>query len=318
MIWLLLYLVIGIIAAVHCYYLGFYLTIVEIVGMLVATAAALVITRPASLVASRWAHGAAGLWAAVALIACWVAIQALWFRLLKGLLMRVPRAWQVSPLNKLSGALLGGAWATAFTIALLFVSLSLPLGHRLKAAIRIAPIVSSLVARLGQRQEQLSQAISHNLLEPLGVISLQSHRDDQVIPLNFKTTQATPSPQLEQQMLAMVNSERKAAGLRPLEADSGLATVARAHSSDMLAKGYFAHLDPAGHDPFWRIHAGGVDYLAAGENLALAPSLDLAHTGLMNSPEHRANILSSDYGRVGIGVLDAGQYGLMVTQDFVD
>ncbi|MDQ3129497.1 MAG: colicin V production protein, partial [Acidobacteriota bacterium] len=42
----------------------------------------------------------------------------------------------------------------------------------------------------------------------------------------------------------------------------------------------------------------------------------IAHTGLMNSPGHRANILQPNFGRVGIGVLDGGRRGLMITQNF--
>lgn len=59
-----------------------------------------------------------------------------------------------------------------------------------------------------------------------------------------------------------------------------------------------------------------VRFRTAGENLALAPSVPIAHTGLMNSPGHRANILQSGFGRVGIGILDGGKRGLMVTQNF--
>jgi uncharacterized protein YkwD len=56
--------------------------------------------------------------------------------------------------------------------------------------------------------------------------------------------------------------------------------------------------------------------LVIGENLAYAPNLELAHTGLMNSEGHRANILSPDFNKVGIGIEDGGVYGLMVTQVF--
>lgn len=53
-----------------------------------------------------------------------------------------------------------------------------------------------------------------------------------------------------------------------------------------------------------------------GENLAFAPNLELAHQGLMNSPGHRANILSSDYYKIGIGIAQSEDYGLMITQVF--
>jgi uncharacterized protein YkwD len=84
----------------------------------------------------------------------------------------------------------------------------------------------------------------------------------------------------------------------------------------MLARGYFSHYTPEGKDPFERIREGGVSFRTAGENLAFAPTVKIAHTGLMNSPGHRANILRSSFGRVGIGILDGGRRGLMVTQNF--
>ena len=56
----------------------------------------------------------------------------------------------------------------------------------------------------------------------------------------------------------------------------------------------------------------------AGENLALAPSVDLAMKGLMQSPGHKANILSTNFHRVGVGVIDGGIYGEMFCQEFTD
>ena len=84
----------------------------------------------------------------------------------------------------------------------------------------------------------------------------------------------------------------------------------------MFARGYFAHDTPEGRDPFDRMRAAEVRFLTAGENLALARSVQIAHTGLMNSPGHRANILRPEFGRVGIGIMDGGMRGLMVTQNF--
>jgi uncharacterized protein YkwD len=92
--------------------------------------------------------------------------------------------------------------------------------------------------------------------------------------------------------------------------------VARAHSSDMFVRGYFAHNTPEGKTPFDRMRASGIQFTAAGENLALAQTLEIAHTNLMNSPGHRANILHPAFGRLGIGILDGGFYGLMISQEF--
>jgi uncharacterized protein YkwD len=64
------------------------------------------------------------------------------------------------------------------------------------------------------------------------------------------------------------------------------------------------------------MHQSNVQFLTAGENLALAPTLSVAHTGLMNSPGHRANILRAQFGRVGIGIIDGGMRGFMVSHEF--
>jgi len=58
-----------------------------------------------------------------------------------------------------------------------------------------------------------------------------------------------------------------------------------------------------GPRPFERLRAAGIGYLTAGENLAFAPNLSLAHSGLMNSPGHRANILRPAFHHIGIGAL---------------
>ncbi len=56
----------------------------------------------------------------------------------------------------------------------------------------------------------------------------------------------------------------------------------------------------------------------AGENLAYASTLAEAHRGLMNSPSHRDAILNKSFGRIGIGVIDGGKSGLMISQEFKD
>ena len=84
----------------------------------------------------------------------------------------------------------------------------------------------------------------------------------------------------------------------------------------MFARVYFAQVTPKGGDLFDRMREASISFLTAGENLALAPTKQIAHTGLMRSPGHRANILQRDFGRVGIGIMDGGIHGLMVTQDF--
>lgn len=138
------------------------------------------------------------------------------------------------------------------------------------------------------------------------------------LELPFTVADAGARPDLEARMLELLNEERAAAGLPPLAADPALAEVARGHAQDMFARGYFAHVSPEGRTPFDRMDEAGVSYMAAGENLALAPTIERAHAGLMDSPAHRENILRPAFGRAGIGVVDGGPRGLMVTQLFRD
>jgi uncharacterized protein YkwD len=134
----------------------------------------------------------------------------------------------------------------------------------------------------------------------------------------YATAYFSVRPDLEYEMLLLVNAERKKQGLKLLDIDEELKKVARAHSADMLTRGYFSHMTPEGKDPFHRMKKAGITYIHAGENLAYASTLAEAHKGLMNSPSHRAAILNKTFGRIGIGIVDGGKNGLMISQEFRD
>ena len=92
-------------------------------------------------------------------------------------------------------------------------------------------------------------------------------------------------------MLALVNAERAAAGCGALSADSGLASVARAHSADMRDRGFFDHVNLDGLDPFDRADRAGIG--ARAENIAYGqPDAAAVMDAWMNSSGHRANILN--------------------------
>ena len=122
----------------------------------------------------------------------------------------------------------------------------------------------------------------------------------------------------ESRMLEMVNSERAKAGLSPLVLDEKLRAAARDHSQEMFELSYFAHESPVNGTPADRIRAAGAKFMMAAENLAYAPNVEMAHSGLMNSPGHRQNILTPGFRRIGIGVIDGGIKGKMFTQNFTD
>ncbi len=154
---------------------------------------------------------------------------------------------------------------------------------------------------------------------------------NQPTPTPNSTPQPVPQPQPqpqpeqqvqglnadEQKMLSLVNSARASAGLNPLQADMSLVKLARLKGQDMINKNYFSHTSPTYGSPFDMMKAAGVSYRYAGENLAGASTVDSAHTNLMNSPGHRANILKGSFTKVGIGVVNGGPYGKMFVQMFI-
>jgi len=119
----------------------------------------------------------------------------------------------------------------------------------------------------------------------------------------------------EYHLLELVNKERKKAGLSLFVMDSLLQKVARAHSADMVKKDFFSHKNPDGQNPFDRMKKAGVVFMAAAENIAYNASVVEIHKALMKSPGHRANIMNSKLGRIGIGLVPF-KYGLMATQVF--
>lgn len=141
-------------------------------------------------------------------------------------------------------------------------------------------------------------------------------RSDQTINLGFKTSEFSPNSAFENELIALVNKERASRNLQTLTADDTLTKIGRGHSADMFTRGYFAHNTPEGKNVSDRALEKNYSFLVIGENLAYAPSVALAHKGLMDSQGHRANILSPDFSSIGIGIMDGGVYGLMVTQVF--
>jgi uncharacterized protein YkwD len=127
--------------------------------------------------------------------------------------------------------------------------------------------------------------------------------------------------QVEASLVAQTNAARAAAGLPSLQADATLTTLARQRSQDMIDRDFFSHTDPATGGSLveaYCIAPLGVAY--CGENLAGAGGLADAETNVVGrwlaSEGHRANMLRTEFGRVGIGVAVGGRWGAVVTQLF--
>ncbi|HNS71599.1 MAG TPA: CARDB domain-containing protein, partial [bacterium] len=117
-------------------------------------------------------------------------------------------------------------------------------------------------------------------------------------------------------MLTLINKERQGQGLEPLTMNSSLSSAARLHSQDMINRNFFNHVNPDGLTPGDRARNAGYNFIALAENICGNSSIDAGHSSLMGSSSHRVNILNPTYKEVGIGIVDGGPYGKMITQLF--
>jgi len=231
------------------------------------------------------------------------------------LLRRLPEDIHEHRTNQWFGIIPGFVYGLIIVAILSALLLAIPLSESLSERTRDSAMVGRLAVYAERLEGALRPVFGEAISRTMNLLTVRPDSDERVT-LPFKVETSRPRPDLEKQMLDLVNQERQAAGLQPLAPDPELTEVARRHSADMFARGYFAHDTPEGKTPFDRMNDAGVRFLTAGENLALAPTIPVAHTGLMNSPGHRANILRPQFGRVGIGVMDGGMRGLMVSQEF--
>lgn len=108
----------------------------------------------------------------------------------------------------------------------------------------------------------------------------------------------------DRELLNITNYERAKEGLPPLTINSKLTEAAKKKGAHMIQNDYWAHFAPDGTSPWDFIKSEGYEYTYAGENLAkgFTTSYD-AVKGWMESPTHRANILSKQYDEVGFAIL---------------
>jgi len=115
---------------------------------------------------------------------------------------------------------------------------------------------------------------------------------------------------LESGVLTDLNRIRVQHGLQPVKISARLTASAAQHSKEMGADGYFEHNSHDG-TAFWKrigrwYGSNGYSYWSVGENLLWSsPQVDPAGAMQlwMNSPEHRANILSPRWREIGISAV---------------
>ena len=220
-------------------------------------------------------------------------------------------------LNKLFGILPGILSGAIFVSFILILIVSFPMITPFKRTVSSSRVGNFLLYNAQGLEKQLKTVFGGAINETINFLTVEP-KSNEIISLNFKAKYVLSDPQSEKYMFILVNKERTSRGLKKLIFDDSLRDVGRSHCEDMFKRGYFSHYTPEGLSPFDRISQAGITYADAGENIALSPNTDIAMLGLMNSPGHKANILFTGFGKVGIGVIDGGIYGEMYCQEFTN
>ena len=114
-------------------------------------------------------------------------------------------------------------------------------------------------------------------------------------------------------ILRLVNQDRRNHGLSDLQINPVLNLAALAKADDMLNKNYFAHVSPDGTVPWHWFQYLGYQYTYAGENLASGFSNpNELENSWMQSPSHRANILSPFYSDLGLAIVQEHNANVVV------
>jgi uncharacterized protein YkwD len=297
---------------------GFVVTMYSLASWILAAAAAIALTGPASGIVEAVTGLPPPLAASVGFVAVIIAAELLLAfagSLAIGPIVRGVRSGPLNTLDRVLGTIPSAA-RSLFVVAVAVVAIeTLPLGSEIKAAVETSQTGRIVAAQTAAFQPQL-EALSGQLGgTPLLVTKIG---EDETTKLELPDDlELLPDPVAERQLVDLVNEERAQRGLVILTLDDRLVAIARDHSREMFVLKYFGHDSPVAGSPFDRLAAGAVSYTRAGENLAYAQSVAVAHRGLMDSPGHRENILRPEFTKIGIGVISAGAYGRMVTQLFI-
>lgn len=121
----------------------------------------------------------------------------------------------------------------------------------------------------------------------------------------------------EQEFLNLINANRENNGLPKLEIDYEVQNIARLKAEDLVKNNYFSHISPIYGDMPAMLTDSNIKFKTVGENIAGNNNLVGAVEAWMNSENHRANLLSTDYNYTGIAIVESELYGKIFVQVFI-
>jgi len=172
---------------------------------------------------------------------------------------------------------------------------------------------SSTVFSFSLRAGRLGAALA--VLALLWALSLASAAPASAGARACPSVNATPTQvaqnELVRSTLCLINAQRARHRVAPLRMSGQLSAAAQGHAQDMERRNYFSHNSQTGATFVDRIRRAGylrrASYWTIGENLAWGAGINRSTplsivAAWMNSAPHKANMLSSRYTEIGIGV----------------
>jgi uncharacterized protein YkwD len=170
---------------------------------------------------------------------------------------------------------------------------------------------SALVDFKSKYLESISQRMARALIVP----SESSTQMRLELPKNISSSS---SKELSDQIFDLTNQARADKSLPAYVRDDRLDQLANLYAVQIIATGNFSHRDQNGLLPDQRAKDYGITFDYIGENLAFAPSILSAQTGLMASTGHRANIESPVFRKMGVAVVEIQYFGDIVVEEFTN
>lgn len=261
-----------------------------------------------------------GIAQAVGFFIAWFLAELIFSVIALRLLAKLFDRFQKHPVNKALGFI--GAIFQASLIFLFFVSLvfSFPVRGQIKQALLDSKTAPYFIDISRSMEKEIKNVFGEAVTETLNFVTIKPQSDETVdLGIKPQEKQLSYDAESETTMFVSVNKERRERGIKELTFDNELRDLAREYAREMFMHGFFSHNSAIdGSTPADRADRKNIAYLVIGENLAFAPDVYIAHDGLMNSEGHKRNILSSEFGKVGIGVVNGGVYGRMFVQEFTN
>lgn len=299
---------------------GFFETLFEIVSFLASIVTAYRWYDAFSIVIMKQIKLTSGIAHVAAFFFIWFVIETFLYTVFTLIFAPYLKELRTNPINRLGGYFAGAIHACLISFFIVSMIFAFPVRGWVKQDILQSKTGPYFVNLSSQVEYRVKNVFGGALQESMNFLTVKP-KSGETIDLGVKVAASNlhTDTESEQIMLNSVNKERTSRGIPALNMDTNLTILARDYATEMFVNGFFSHTSSVDSTtPADRAERHHIEYSVIGENLAFAPDVYLAHQGLMNSEGHRRNILSLEYSKVGIGVIDGGPFGRMFVQEFSD